>query len=135
VYTALWRFRGEVGDYRYSAGWDPLSPRNEQRLVTLLRWARQLTSRDPRSAGSWPSGQPVSNALALRLIRGAVRDLYRTDAGKPRQPLGHPRRYYPDYIERFRAERAAQQAATAEEDAAMWAEYDRGEAREVVEDE
>ena len=127
VSTALWYFRGEVDDYRRNAGWDPLSPAREQRLVRLLRWARQMTSRVPRSSGTWPSGQPVSADLALRLIRAALRDLYRTDAGKPRPPRGHPRRDHPNQAERFRAQRA-----TPEEDAAMWAEYEREEARDSV---
>jgi hypothetical protein len=132
VSTALWRFRGEVDDYRYSTGWNPLSPAREQRLVTLLRWARQLTSRAPRSARLWPDGQPVSAALALRLIRSAIRDLHRTDAGKPRPSLGHRRRHYASYLERYRAERAAERA-TPEEDAAMWAEYERDEALGIEE--
>ena len=132
VSTALRYFRGEIDDYRHSAGWNPLSPEREQRLFSLLRWARQLTSRVPRSSGTWPSGQPVSSALALRLIRSALRDLYNTTANKPGPSRGHPRRHYPDYLERYRAERAAQRAAHAEEDAAMWAEYEREEAQGSV---
>ncbi len=132
VSTALWYFRGEVDDYRYSSGWNPLSPAREQRLVTLLRWTRQLTSRAPGSARLWPDGQPVSAALALRLIRSALRDLYRTDAGTPRPPRGHARRHHASYLERYRAERAAQRA-TPEEDAAMWAEYERDEAQANLE--
>ena len=123
VTTALQYFRGEIDDYRHSAGWNPLSPEREQRLFSLLRWARQLTSRVPRSSGTWPSGQPISSALALRLIRTALRDLHNTAASKPRPPLGHPRRDHPNHSERYRAQRA-----TPEEDAAMWAEYEREEA-------
>ena len=135
VSSALWYFRGEIDDYRQQPGWDPLSPEREQRLVRLLRWARQLTSRVPRTSGTWPSGQPVSADLALRLVRAALRDLYSTAAGKPCLSLGYPRRHYPNQAERLRAQRAAEQAAHAKEDAAMWAEYEREEAGEVVEEE
>jgi hypothetical protein len=132
VSTALWYFRGEIDDYRYSTGWNPLSPLREQRLIGLLRWARQLTSRSPRSARLWPDGQPVSAALALRLIRSTLRDLYRTEAGKPRPPLGHPRRDYPNPSERLHTQRADR--ATPEEDAAMWAEFEREEAQGTEEE-
>lgn len=142
--SALWNFRIHVQEHRQQPGGDPLSARRELRLIMLLQWTRQLTSRVTATASTWPTGEPVAADLALRLIDAALRALHITEATATQAAAkGHSRRRRPTLEELHLAERAANitpppipasTRASAEEDAAMWAEYERDEALGIVRD-
>jgi hypothetical protein len=144
VTSALWNFRIHVQEHRQQPGGDPLSARREVRLIMLLQWTRQLTSRITGTTLAWPNGEPVAADLALRLIDAALRAVHVADAAATRAVAkGHSRRRTPTLEELDLAERAANVTppptlastrASAEEDAAMWAEFERNEALGIDDD-
>lgn len=130
---------GLVEEAHNSPAWHPLPPRYERRLGSLLHWTWQLTSRVAGTRARVVPATPLSSAQAERLIAAALVDLRLADAGVTASPSARPLRpgtRSPRQLAQAAARRRASVSpqASAEEDSAMWAEYERSEALGIVEE-